>query len=167
MAQNKVNKECNELINTGNRMQRELDSQTANCQHLASENQARSAELKANHTALTAAKLENGKLQRTVESCNSKLKILEEKLSSLEQNRDVMKWVRHLLLRCSKSYCKNRLVHKMHKLGPVRLIHNAESLICKNCNCNSIVFVLLQLAWMVKRDLGHSLYHMFYAKSIP
>ena len=91
MASNKVNKECNELVNAGNRLQRELDSQTANCSHLSSENQARAAALKATNAALAAAKQENGKLQRTVESCNSRLRVLEEKLSSLEQTREDMR----------------------------------------------------------------------------
>lgn len=92
VASNKVNKECNELVNTGNRLQRELDSQTANCAHLASENQARAASLKATNTALSNAKLENSKLQRTVEATDSKLRLLEEKYSSLEQIRDDMRY---------------------------------------------------------------------------
>ena len=88
IASNKVSKECNELVNTGNRLQRELDSQTANCAHLASENQARAAALKATNSQLTAARLENGKLQRMVEASDSSLRILEEKYSSLKQKYD-------------------------------------------------------------------------------
>lgn len=89
-----MSKECNELVNTGNRLQRELDSQTANCAHLASENQARAATLKATNGQLAAARLENGKLLRTIEATDSKMRLLEEKLSSLETQRDDTKCVR-------------------------------------------------------------------------
>ena len=86
-----MNKECNELVNEGNRLQRELGAQTTNCQRLASENQIRGAALKAAEAALAAAKTENSKLARGLDSATAKLRLAEEKRTQQEQARDELR----------------------------------------------------------------------------
>ena len=91
VAQNRVNKECNELVNEGNRLQRELGAQTTSCSRLASENQIRGAALKSAEAALAAAKTENARLARGLDSATAMLRLAEEKRTQQEQARDELR----------------------------------------------------------------------------
>ena len=93
MAQNRANKECNELANEETRLRRDLHAQTANCARLASDNQINAASLKSMEQSLAAAKAENGRLSRTVDSAAAKLRLAEDKRTALEQTHEELRQV--------------------------------------------------------------------------
>lgn len=88
VVQNRTNKECNKLANEGARLRRDLNTQTANCARLSSEDQIRAAALKSMELSLAAAKLENTKLSRTVEASNAQLRLAEERRTALEMAQE-------------------------------------------------------------------------------
>lgn len=91
MTQNRANKECNELVNEGNRLQRELGAQTTSCARLTSDNQIRGAALKSMEASLGAAKTENARLARSLDTATAKLRLVEEKRTAQEQLRDELR----------------------------------------------------------------------------
>ena len=93
MAQNRSNKECNELANEETRLRRELQAQTANCARLASDNQINASSLKSMEQSLVAAKAENGRLSRAVDSAAAKLRLAEEKKTAVEQSHEELRQV--------------------------------------------------------------------------
>lgn len=94
VTHNRVNKEYNELVNQGNRLQRELDSQTAACAQLAADNQAFAASLKASEAAVMTAKAENARLARTNEAAAVKMRANEDKRAALETARNELRWAK-------------------------------------------------------------------------
>ena len=93
VAQNRAKKECNELSNEETRLRRDLQAQTANCARLASDNQVNAASLKSVEQSLAAAKAENGRLSRCVDSTAAKLRLAEEKRTALEQSHAELRQV--------------------------------------------------------------------------
>ena len=88
VAANRVNKEYTELANQGNRLQRELDAQTASYSQLSADNSARASALKAAEASLATARADNARLARTAESTATRLRASEEKRTALEEQRD-------------------------------------------------------------------------------
>lgn len=98
VAQNRANKECNELINEETRLRRDLNAQTANCARLTSDNQINAASLKSMEQSLAASKADNGKLSRAVDSAAAKLRIAEEKRTALEQSHEELRQAPQILV---------------------------------------------------------------------
>ena len=88
VAANRVNKEYTELANQGNRLQRELDAQTASCAQLSADNSARASALKAAEASLATARADNARLARTAEAAAARLRASEEKRTALEEQRE-------------------------------------------------------------------------------
>ena len=88
---NRVNKEYNELVNQGNRMQRELDMLTDANVRLTADCSARTASLKTTDAALAATRSENARLARSADSAAARLQATEQKCSQLEVTRGQLK----------------------------------------------------------------------------
>lgn len=88
VAQNRATKECNELVNEEAKLRRELGAQLATCAQLTSDKQISAATVKSVEGSLAAAKAENSKMSRTVDSLTAKLRLTEEKRTSLEQSNE-------------------------------------------------------------------------------
>ena len=109
VAANRVNKEYTELANQGNRIQREVDAQTASCAQLSADNSARTSALKAAEASLATARADNARLARTAEATAARLRASEEKRTALEEQRDD--------LRCAL-LCRG-ILHGSHISEPV------------------------------------------------